>query len=83
MFKKFTTDEVSTQNQIKSSVQRGVRGMVSMLHGKATCPYRDERAEKVLRWHAAKVVELYPYLEETGIIDEIVPKKEQAALAKL
>lgn len=32
---------------------------------------------------AAKVVELYPYLEETGIIDEIVPKKEQAALAKL
>ncbi len=26
MFKKFTTEEVSTQNQIKSSVQRGVRG---------------------------------------------------------
>lgn len=54
-----------------------------MLHGKATCPYCDERADKVLRCHAAKVVELYPYLEETGIIDEIVPKKEQAALAKL
>lgn len=56
MFKKFTTEEVSTQNQIKSSVQRGVR---------------------------AKVLELYPFLEETGVIDEILPKKEQAALAKL
>ena len=32
---------------------------------------------------AAKVLELYPFLEETGVIDEILPKKEQAALAKL
>ena len=32
---------------------------------------------------AAKVLELYPFLEESGVIDEILPKKEQAALAKL
>ena len=32
---------------------------------------------------AAKVLELYPFLEETGVIDEILPKKEQATLAKL
>ena len=39
--------------------------------------------DKLVRGYAAKVVELYPYLEETGVIDEILPKKEQAALAKL
>ena len=31
MFKKFTTEEVSTQNQVKSSIQRAVRGELSGL----------------------------------------------------
>ncbi|KAK9801851.1 hypothetical protein WJX73_001270 [Symbiochloris irregularis] len=56
MFKKFTTDEVSTQNQVKSSVQRGVR---------------------------AKVCAAYPLLEESGAIDDILPKKESITVAKL
>jgi hypothetical protein len=30
----------------------------------------------------AKVCELYPSLEETGAIDDIIPKKAQGSLAK-
>lgn len=56
MFKKFTPEDVSTQNQVKSSIQRGIR---------------------------AKVCSTYPSLEESGAIDDILPKKEQAILAKL
>ena len=32
---------------------------------------------------AAKICELYPIVEEKQIIDAVLPKKEQAALAKL
>ncbi|KAK9808706.1 hypothetical protein WJX72_002295 [[Myrmecia] bisecta] len=53
--KKFSTEEVSTQNQVKSSVQRSIR---------------------------AKICSQYPLLEETGAIDEILPKKEAITLAK-
>ena len=92
MFKKFTTEEVSTQNQIKSSVQRGVRGK-HHVH-LADSSHRPKVAFVTLKREthrgvicsvvsAAKVLELYPFLEETGVIDEILPKKEQAALAKL
>ena len=34
-------------------------------------------------WPAAKVCSTYPILEESGAIDLILPKKEQAVLAKL
>ena len=32
---------------------------------------------------AAKICELYPIVEDKQIIDAVLPKKEQAALAKL
>lgn len=28
MFRKFTLEDISTQNQVKSSIQRGIRGAV-------------------------------------------------------
>ena len=31
---------------------------------------------------AAKVCASYPFLEQTGVIDDIIPKKEQGAIAK-
>lgn len=86
MFKKFTTEEVSTQNQIKSSVQRGVRGRLLLLVPllmSVACQISRSLLEKLSLCVVAKVLELYPFLEETGVIDEILPKKEQATLAKL
>ncbi|CAK0773268.1 hypothetical protein CVIRNUC_004047 [Coccomyxa viridis] len=56
MFRKFTLEDISTQNQVKSSIQRGIR---------------------------AKICTSYPILEESGAIEQILPKKEQALLAKL
>ena len=45
-----------------------------------TCmPWRLKHAKCI----AAKVCELYPMLEDTGIIDVILPKKEHATIAKL
>lgn len=55
LFKKFSIDEISSQNQVKSSVQRAIR---------------------------AKVIDAYPWLEETGVIDVLLPKKEQICIGK-
>lgn len=56
LFRKFSKEEsVSSQSQIKSSMQRGIR---------------------------AKICDSYPYLEESGAIDVILPKKEQMQVAK-
>jgi PUA domain protein len=55
LFKKFTTSEISSQNQVKSSVQRHIR---------------------------AKIIDAYPWLEESGVIDVLLPKKEQIHVGK-
>lgn len=57
MFKKFSREEgFSSLNQVKSSVQRGVRG---------------------------KIAEQFPYLEDHGILEQLMPKKIPIFLAKL
>mmetsp|Transcript_15203 Transcript_15203/g.45845 ORF Transcript_15203/g.45845 Transcript_15203/m.45845 type:complete len:184 (+) Transcript_15203:254-805(+) len=55
LFKKFSADEISSQNQVKSSVQRNIR---------------------------AKISDAYPWLEESGVIDVLLPKKEQICVGK-
>lgn len=55
MFKKFSKDDVSSSNQVKASVARGIR---------------------------TSVCEQYPWLEESGAIENIMPKKEPVILAK-
>lgn len=49
MFRKFSKDEVSSINQVKSSVVRGIR---------------------------ASLATTYPWLEESGVLDVLVPKKD-------
>ena len=78
MFKKFTTEDVSTQNQIKSSIQRSIRGAHCLLMCSVPPPLQH-----ALPIAAAKIIDLYPIVEEQQIIDAVLPKKEQAALAKL
>jgi PUA domain protein len=55
MFKKFSREEVNTLNQVKSSVQRAVRGKIS---------------------------DQFPYLEDNGVLDVLMPKKTPIFLAK-
>jgi PUA domain protein len=55
LFKKFTAGDISSQNQVKSSVQRNIR---------------------------AKVIDAYPWLESSGVIDVLLPKKEQICVGK-
>lgn len=50
MFKRLSSDEFGGQTQLKSSVQRAIRG---------------------------KICDQYPYLEDTGLIEQLLPKKEQ------
>ena len=35
------------------------------------------------QWFAAKILEDYPWLAETGVIDVILPKKQDLILVKL
>ena len=64
-------------------------GMCLMLHWgpltQAACSDHsgEERSEKYTSVRAAKICASYPILEETGAIEQILPKKEQALLAKL
>ena len=81
MFKKFSTEEVSTQNQVKSSIQRAVRG--AQLRCSLTALTSLQLALSLLPARVAKVCASYPSLEESGAIDLILPKKEAATLAKL
>ena len=56
MFKRFTVAEgVNSQNLVKSSVQRGIRG---------------------------KIAEQYPTLEEGGVLELLMPKKDKMVVAK-
>lgn len=50
MFKRLSKEEFSGSSQLKSSVQRAIRG---------------------------KICEQYPFLEDSGVIDVLLPKKEQ------
>ena len=101
-FRKFSLSDVSTQNSVKSSVQRGIRG--AAIRGgekkKEACfflSFNFDRLAALLlstfststfelslfqKTKTAKVCELYPSLEETGAIDDIMPKKEQGNIAK-
>lgn len=97
-FRKFSLSDVSTQNSVKSSVQRGIRGAAirggkfvffSLVHFDRSAASQnldlDLNNSRNPNHHAtntAKVCELYPSLEETGAIDVIMPKKEQGNIAK-
>jgi hypothetical protein len=85
-FRKFTLSDVSTQNAVKSSVQRAIRGWFDrgQKKGKRRVWERatKNRPASPPLLPPAKVCELYPHLEETGAIDDIIPKKAQGSLAK-
>ena len=89
MFRKFTLEDISTQNQVKSSIQRGIRGAVQAIRllrtaTFAACLRLHSLATRVMSMLcAAKICTSYPILEESGAIEQILPKKEQALLAKL
>ena len=95
MFRKFTVEDISTQNQVKSSIQRGIRGaLLALLHLlsfpvsrrllRSTHMYMQKHAKLSGEdAFAAKICTSYPILEESGAIEQILPKKEQALLAKL
>ena len=95
MFRKFTLEDISTQNQVKSSIQRGIRGallgffylpdpLVSR-RPLRSIHMRIQKHPKSIGENAcaAKICTSYPILEESGAIEQILPKKEQALLAKL
>ena len=86
MFRKFTLEDISTQNQVKSSIQRGIRGEIcASCFIEAACSdhHGEQRSENNTPVRAAKICASYPILEVTGAIEQILPKKEQALLAKL
>lgn len=87
MFRKFAPEDISTQNQVKSSVQRAIR---SGCHMRCVALQASCLRSVFTLLHtnafpavAGKVCASYPLLEETGAIEQIFPKKESAVVAKL
>ena len=72
--------DVSTSNQVKASIQRGIRGNNTGLL--RVSKVGAQLPNSCLLVPAAKILEAYPILEETHAIDVILPKKESAVLAK-
>lgn len=67
MFKKFTTDEVSTQNQIKSSVQRGVRGKWSNFVCRGPVEYGSMETDMLLAFVQLKWWSSIPTLRRLAL----------------
>lgn len=80
IFRKFSNADVSSIGPVKSSIVRAIRGA-------ATVPLLAARwSDRAQASHpmpcAASLCEQYPYLEETGLIDDFVPKKGALNIAK-
>lgn len=93
LFKKFTKEDISNLSQVKSSVARGIRGacyvcvtaMPWQLNGDGPLrllPVRLSSSVSFLLCFAVQVCDQYPYLEETGAIDYLIPKKEPMFVGK-
>ena len=86
LFKSFGKDKVSGHSQLKASVQRGIRGAppqppAACRH--AVAPHSLKLRHCCVPSSAAKIIEDYPWLVETGVIDVILPKKQDLILVKL
>lgn len=79
-FKNYSKEKsVSGVNQVKSSVARGIRCKFDDLPAlPASGPLRRSDA----RVAPASICEQYPWLEKTGVIDVLLPKKEDIRVAK-
>lgn len=87
LFKSFGKDKVSGHSQLKASVQRAIRGM-SLPASLAGVIAQGVPACFVQRWclccvAAARIAEDYPWLVETGVLEVILPKKQDLVLVKL
>jgi hypothetical protein len=89
LFKSFGKDKVSGHSQLKASVQRAIRGMSLpaslaglIAQGAPACwlRYQDGSLGCVA---AARIAEDYPWLVETGVLEVILPKKQDLVLVKL
>jgi predicted RNA-binding protein (TIGR00451 family) len=84
MFRKFSKDEVSGINQVKSSVVRGIRGERERRQSRrrrpaATAADRAPAQNQPTPQPPQKTASLastYPWLEESGVLDVLIPKKD-------
>jgi malignant T-cell-amplified sequence len=99
MFRKFSKDEVSAINQVKSSVVRGIRGETTTNDGRRSIvpPARsrplskntpstktNQNKTKNKKPNTASLATTYPWLEESGVLDVLIPKKDcPLSLAKV
>lgn len=90
MFKAFGKERVSGHTQLKASVQRSIRGTQHQyLHAccifccSCVLPASPSSPPPTQCHAAAKICEQYPWLEESGVIDQILPKKVDLTLVKL
>lgn len=98
MFRKFSKDEVSAINQVKSSVVRGIRGekerestntpSPSSPARRSSLPPRSTKKKPTkknlpsppenqqTKTQTASLASTYPWLEESGVLDVLIPKKD-------
>lgn len=83
LFRAFGKDKISGHSQLKSSAQRSIKG-------EQLCACRQPRqlasathTPPLLACSAAAIVEQYPWLQESGVIDVLLPKKQDLTLIKL
>ena len=89
LFRIFGKDKVSGHSQLKASVQRAIRGALPAAAAAAAAASPSSVLEL---WQltascrcrpAGKIAEDYPYLVEHGLLDVILPKKQDLVLVKL
>ena len=90
MFKRFTVEDgLSGQNLVKSSVQRGIRGALGRARRASSAstaagrePLLALSAASFFARGAGRIAEQYPSLEEGGVLEVLLPKKDKMVVGK-
>lgn len=73
--------DIANISQVKSSVARGIRCECT-LAVRSWLQDRMSQTPALSHLPAASICEEYPYLEETGVIELLIPKKESVFVGK-
>jgi hypothetical protein len=95
LFKSFGRDKISGHSQLKSSVQRSIRGQCVFIKSCCLSRFRNILCKTrainvsfkiiyiVLFNIVGQIAEQYPWLVENGVLEVLLPKKSDLTLIKL